>query len=107
MGSEDSIWKIISNGCKKCFEVETSTEVGRINLLGALLCVAFAFFVITQSGVEGVIDKICQFLNKDYDSGMPWYAIVITFALCIVYFIYCVNKVSKINKLVSDIDSQR
>lgn len=91
----ESIWEIIKDGCKKCFKAETSTEAGRLNLLGGLICAVFILTLITTD----IIDKILWCINNKYEIGLPWYAILVLIGMFLLYCSYCINKLIKINKL--------
>ena len=94
MREDDSIIKILKNSARKCFETETSTEAGRMNLFTGLLCV-FMFIVAISTDT---IDKILTFINNEYEAGLPAYAILFLFFMVVGYFAYCINKVASINK---------
>lgn len=101
MNSDESMWSIIKAICKDCFNTETSTQAGRINLLFGILI----FFTITGFLLkESFIDKIFKLLNNDYQSGFPWYAIFGLILLFIAYSIYCVNTLNRSNKEQDAID---
>lgn len=101
MSKEDSILDIIKQSCKKCFKTETSTEAGRVNLLSGIIIV-FVFVGITSTTI---FDFILIILNKDRLVGLPWYAILILASLVIVFFAYCIKKVSQINLINEEKDS--
>ncbi|CAI3537760.1 hypothetical protein [Clostridium neonatale] len=103
MSDTESIWEIIKDGCKKCFEAETSTEAGRTNLIGALICGAFVIIAMGTS----TIDKIIWLFNNNYESGLPWYAIVALIFGFLFYFYYCVSKIIKINKINEEKNSSQ
>ncbi len=98
MESNESILDIIKDACKKCFHTETSSEAGRANLLTGLLCM-FMLIVITSTSW---VDKIIECINSEYSSGIPWYGVAFMFLMVIIYFAYCIDKVSKINELTSN-----
>ncbi len=95
MSESKSLWEILKDGCKQCFITETSTEAGRINLIGALICAAIVIMAIGSS----FIDKIIWCFNNKYESGLPWYAVIALVVMFLLYFSYCVNKLIKINKI--------
>lgn len=102
MSDSQTIWEIIKENCKKCFETETSTEPGRINLLGTLICAAI---VVTAMASE-VIDKVIWCFNNSYELGIPWYAIIALVAMLSIQISYCVSRVSKINDIDRSTDKQ-
>lgn len=102
MSDSQTIWKIIKESCKKCFETETSTESGRINLVGTLICAAI---VVTAMASE-LVDKAIWCFNNSYELGIPWYAVVALVAMLLIQISYCVSRVSKINDIDRSIDKQ-
>lgn len=94
MSEQESIIQIIKSVSKKCFDTETSTEAGRMNLFTGLLCVLMFIVAIATDW----LDKIVSLLNKDYEAGLPPYAILVLIFMILVYFAYCIHKVSSINR---------
>lgn len=94
----ESFWSIIKNACKQCFRIETSTEAGRVNLLGGI----FVFGAIIILCTTGIGDRIMWLIDNNYQLGAPWYVSLILIILLIVYFLVCMYFVNKANKTVDE-----
>lgn len=92
---EDSIIEIIKGAFIECIKAETSSEEGRVNLIGGIFCLLLIVMIHTTS----FIDKLIWCLNNSYQFGIPWYASIILIILLGVYFIYCIKWVRKKNKI--------
>lgn len=97
---EKPIWKILYQFVIDFVKSETNSTSSKINLIFGIL----VFTVIIGSMTTELVDKIIKLFNSKVDFGLPWYAVVSMFALGIVYFIYCVNEVAKIDKLKNKLE---
>lgn len=96
--AEQSYWQIIKSVIKKCYDTETSTQAGRINLTFGLI------YMGTFIGINAVswFDKALSAIFSSYKPGLPWYATFILLLGGLIYFWYCTSKLMEIEKIKNE-----
>lgn len=96
---EEPIWRILQKFIRDFVKSETNSTSSKINLIFGVL----VFAMISAGMTTELVDKIVKLFNPKVDFGLPWYGILFMFALGIGYFVYCINKVTKIDELKSKV----
>nr|WP_302660671.1 hypothetical protein [uncultured Clostridium sp.] len=90
---DKSFLDIIKEALLKFIETEKGTPDGIVNLFGGIICGTVVVGAISTD----IFDKILSCIFKEYEAGMPWYAVVALIIGLMIFFQLCQRNVAAAN----------